>query len=162
MQQGTRVKPRFGLLDFKCRFQVVSPRCEGKNRLTMPFFTPQTRQILLGDGNVNAVRPSGTSLTHAAVRTCNARMLELVISFHPKVTVSEAPEVGGMSPLHVAALIGDIKLAQLLLNNGAMTTCQVTPPPRVNMGAFGFCGSRPNRCNPLQVAEAASTCRMHR
>lgn len=46
-------------------------------------------------------------------------MLELVLAFHPKADVHEGSVIGGGTPLHVAALIGDVRMVGLLLKNGA-------------------------------------------
>lgn len=59
-----------------------------------------------------------------AVRTGDFRMLELVVSFRPKVDVHESKEVGGSTPLHHAAMLGDNKMVRLLLLNGADPTAR--------------------------------------
>ena len=75
----------------------------------------RARQLLMVEGNVNAVNTSGSSLAHVAVRTGDWRMLALVLDFHGKVNVKESKEVGGGTPLHAAANMGNMRMVNDLL-----------------------------------------------
>ena len=75
----------------------------------------RARELLMMEGNVDATNTSGSSLTHVAIRTGDWRMLDLVLSFHPNVNVSEGKEVGGGTPLHAATALGNARMVKQLL-----------------------------------------------
>jgi ankyrin repeat protein len=81
----------------------------------------------MSEANVNSLNPSGSTLIHTAVRTGNVDMLELILSFRPhSMDVKEGDSVGGGTPLHVAAMLGDDKMVALLIKHGAQAKAQVT------------------------------------
>ena len=112
----------------------------------------RARELLMMEGNVDATNTSGSSLTHVAIRTGDWRMLDLVLSFHPNVNVSEGKEVGGGTPLHAATALGNARMVK-----------QVRLPPPCPLAALrrGVCapgmqarapaGPQPSTCALLKV-----------
>ncbi len=98
---------------------------------------PQARELLMSDANVNSLNPSGSTLIHTAVRTGNVGMLELILSFRPQnIDVKEGSSVGGGTPLHVAAMLGDDGMIAMLVKHGAQATAQVIETTRCLSALF--------------------------
>eukprot|EP00292_Cryptomonas_paramecium_P009387 CAMPEP_0113724724 /NCGR_PEP_ID=MMETSP0038_2-20120614/39274_1 /TAXON_ID=2898 /ORGANISM="Cryptomonas paramecium" /LENGTH=248 /DNA_ID=CAMNT_0000654729 /DNA_START=55 /DNA_END=800 /DNA_ORIENTATION=+ /assembly_acc=CAM_ASM_000170 len=79
----------------------------------------RVKELLLSDGDIGIRNTSGSSLLHAAVRTDDIAILDLILSFHPDINHKELPSVGGQSPLHAACLQGNLSMVQRLLRFNA-------------------------------------------
>jgi len=63
--------------------------------------------------------PSNTTPLHAACRSCNLDMVELLLHYRADPNAKEIVHCGGRSPLHIAAAGNFVAIANTLLGSGA-------------------------------------------
>jgi len=79
----------------------------------------KTRRLLMNDGDVNCRNASGSTPLHVVVRAGDAKLLSMILAFHPDINAREGSSVGEGTPLHVAVHEGSEECVKLLIKAGA-------------------------------------------